>query len=90
MNTTDMHRKAIATVWWPDTETDKGRVLNSSGSGQLYMSATHHGDHDEFWIVEADSLGNEVARHNPRFVESWQWETVADIYSELDSCGSSV
>jgi len=45
----------------------------SSGNGcALTLSATHHGDHDQFWIVLVKE-GVEVARYNPRGVEHIRW-----------------
>jgi len=73
----EMHGKEIAAVFWPDTETEKGRTLKAGdGCDNLYLNATYHGDRDEFWIVQMKD-GEEVARHNPRFVESIVWESGA-------------
>jgi len=76
MNTDDMHKKEIKQVWWPDTDSEKGRHIASDGETHIEMSATYHGDHDEFWIVEYKAENgslHEVARHNPRYVESIVW-----------------
>jgi hypothetical protein len=75
MNTNDMHKREIAGIYWPDGA-EQGANLTKSDKIHLEMSATHHGDHDEFWIVEYakenDGL-REVARHNPRYVETIVW-----------------
>lgn len=69
----NMHRRKINAVYWPDTDTEQGRMLWSGDEcGELYLSATYHGDRDEFWIVQ-EKHGTEVARHNPRFVETIKW-----------------
>ena len=74
---TDMHRKPIYMVWWPDTEIEHGRHIISNDERYIELHATYHGDHDEFWIVEYKTTNgelHEVARHNPRYVESIVWE----------------
>lgn len=69
----EMHGKKIAAVLWPDTETEKGRCLMVGyGCDDMHLSATYHGDRDEFWIVQTKD-GAEVARHNPRYVETIEW-----------------
>ena len=76
MNTQEMHGKKISEVWWPDTDDESCRVMESTDKLQLEMNATHHGDHDEFWIVEYHNIDGEMketARHNPRFTEGWSW-----------------
>lgn len=70
---TNMHMKPIKAVYWPDTEAEQGRhLITGDECGNLYLSATYHGDRDEFWIVQ-EKNGVEVARHNPAFVETIQW-----------------
>ena len=76
MNTSEMNKKQIKIVWWPDTDTEKDRNIRANDGTILEMSATHHGDHDEFWIVEYRKIDGdfvEVARHNLRYVESFHW-----------------
>lgn len=79
MNTRDLNGREIDQLWWPDTEDKKGQVLKSTPCMRLRMSATHHGDHDQFWICEDhwnDGLERweEMARHNPRYVDGWIWK----------------
>jgi len=38
----------------------------------LYLSASYHGDHDEFWVV-VEKDGKEVERHNCRNVACIVW-----------------
>lgn len=76
MNTTEMHGKQIAEVWWPDNSREQGICLSANDETMLEMSATYHGDHDEFWILEykkIDGEFREVARHNPRFIDGFKW-----------------
>ena len=68
-----MHGKKIASVYWTDTETEQGRYLASDGEITLELSITYHGDHDEIWVVQLKN-GKEVARHNPRYIETIAWE----------------
>jgi hypothetical protein len=70
---TDMHWRKIDSIYWPDTQAEQGRFLSvGSYCDDLRFSATHHGDHDEFWIL-AMKDGKEIARYNPRFLESIIW-----------------
>lgn len=66
--TTEAHGKAVAAVYFPN-----GEEVHAEANGlSLHLSATYHGDRDEFWIV-ASRDGREVARHNPRHIESIVW-----------------
>lgn len=69
-----MNGKKIDVVYLPDTNDEYGRqlVAGHPGCESLHLSATYHGDHEEFWIVQIDK-GVEVARHNPRYVETIAW-----------------
>jgi hypothetical protein len=71
---TKMHGKRIQTVQFPAHNCQEGQdpYLHSNADSRLELSATYHGDHDEFWIVEIRD-GKEVARFNPRFVEMIVW-----------------
>ena len=83
MNTKIMDGKLIASVHWAKDDGDE-RIVASDEIG-LHMSATYHGDRDEFWIVQSDAKGNEVARHNTRYVESFVWVEPIDPHPTGDS-----
>ena len=71
-----MNKKGIQQVLWPDTVIEQGRCLTSDDNIHIEMSATYHGDHDEFWIVEyraENGKWREVACHNPRYVKTIVW-----------------
>lgn len=75
---TKMHGKSIDYIELNPMWTQSGnpeRVAARSGVA-LTLSATHHGDHDQFWIVMTDK-GKEVARYNPRGVEHIRWSMSA-------------
>lgn len=38
----------------------------------LHLSATHHGDHDQFWVVATEG-GKEVSRYNVRGIQHIVW-----------------
>lgn len=68
-----MNGKKIKSVWWPDTETAHGVNLTADGNLTLHLEWRFHGTWDESWIIECLD-GVEVARYNPRFIESIIWE----------------
>ncbi|MCP5014288.1 MAG: hypothetical protein GY938_03285 [Ketobacter sp.] len=68
MNTKLMNGKLIRNIYWPN-----GEKVEASDNIGLHMSATYHGDRDEFWIVQTDNKGREHVRYNPRCVESFAW-----------------
>lgn len=69
----DLDGKKIAFVCWPDSETEKCRYLRAGyNCDGIHMSVTHYNDQYDFWIVEM-SEDAEVARHNPRYVETILW-----------------
>ncbi len=76
MNTKEMNGKQISRVDWPDTAQDSGIHIKANEGLLLEMSATYHGNRDEFWIVEYHKINGEfreVARHNPKYIDSFRW-----------------
>ena len=65
----DMDGKRVRTVIFPG-EAEVTRTKERT----LTFSATHHGDRDEFWIIERVT-GTEYARHNCRLIETIIWES---------------
>ena len=69
---TDLNGKKIKMITWPDSEQESGRHLPAGEQyGWLTLSATCHGD-NEFWVVQSKD-GKEIARHNPKYLESIVW-----------------
>lgn len=76
MNTEEMNGKIINNVYFPDNINNQPQVLCQTEDIKYHMSATYHGDHDEFWIVQSIKVGGkfkEKARWNPKYVEGWEW-----------------
>jgi len=69
---TSMNGRPIAAVWWPGNEFRYIKADPEQGH-EIVLAATHHGDRDEFWIVEKVN-GKETQRHNPRYVETIIWK----------------
>lgn len=65
---TSMNGRKIATIALP---TAGGGLEYFHGSFEL--EATHHGDHDQFWVVVKQG-GIEVARYNANYVAHIEWE----------------
>lgn len=75
---TDMHGKAIAAIHFSGYHTQHGNPeeLVAKGNKTLHLSATYHGDHDQFWVIESDD-GTEIARHNPKAIDRIIWSPPA-------------
>lgn len=69
---TSMHGKPIARIVFSGESSYQIMTIKSGGLRTLELSATHHGDHDQFWITESVD-GREVARYNPRLIETIVW-----------------
>lgn len=70
----EMHGKRIKEVRWPDNGAKIGeRLVSGISADDIYMSATRHGDREEFWIVVVRN-GKEVSRENPRYVKTIFWD----------------
>lgn len=83
MNTT-MHGKPIARIDFIDGPSgnphfcERGEPERQPYHGFYHrafmlLSASHHGDHDEFWVVFVDAEGKELARRNARACEHIVW-----------------
>lgn len=75
---TDMHGKAIQRIWFNGADGDKTITAETNKSDlplmRLEFSATFHGDHEQFWVLE--KVGDvETARHNCRAIASIEWWT---------------
>lgn len=71
---TDMNGKSIDFIDLNPAWTQHGnpeRIPAAIGI-TIALSATYHGDHDEFWIVVSDASG-EIGRYNPRGVQHIRW-----------------
>lgn len=76
----DMHGKSITAICFnPFVRHLHGEPnpICAGGNKTLHLSATYHGDHDEFWVIESDD-GKEIARHNCKQLSSIIW-TAAEI-----------
>lgn len=70
--TTEDHGKKIQEIWLPGDGNAYNERIQSKADLQLELSATYHGDHDEFWIVHKRN-GIETARTNARQVTEIFW-----------------
>jgi hypothetical protein len=68
--TVDMNGKQVKRIWWRGANGDAS--MFTEGQRTLRLSATHHGDRDEFWIVQYEDM-IEVARHNCRNIATIEW-----------------
>jgi hypothetical protein len=74
---TNMHGKEINLFDVHPCWTQHGNPERiASGRGRkLNLSATHHGDHDQFWIIETNQDGWEVRRWHASAVAHIEWVT---------------
>jgi hypothetical protein len=70
----DMHGKMIDYIELNPMWTYHGNPERvAPGKGQsLQLSYTHHGDHDQIWIVLSEG-DREVSRYNPDGVQHIRW-----------------
>ena len=49
----------------------EGDICSNSDKQELQYISEYHGDHDECWVVVKDrASGQEIARHNTRYIAS--------------------
>lgn len=65
-----MHGKKIKEIWYSDSENAFNECVRN-----LELSATYHGDRDEFWAVKKNEQGIEIERYNLKFVSSIMWDS---------------
>ncbi len=70
--TTNEHGKQIAELWLPGDGNAYQEIMRARNDMTLELSATHHGDHDEFWIVVKEN-GVETRRINAKQVTEIVW-----------------
>lgn len=68
---TDMNGREAKQLWFNGANGDE-RVVPPT-NGKLVMSATYHGDRDEFWIAAVAEDGKELGRHNCRYIGTIEW-----------------
>ena len=66
----EMDGKQVKEIWWLSANGDESLI--AQGQRTLYLSATYHGDRDEFWVIQYDDM-IEVARHNCKYIASIKW-----------------
>lgn len=71
--TTKDHGKEIAEFFLPGDGHALNTNVKAGGPVELRLSATFHGDHDEFWIVLLVN-GDERERYNTKFVSKITWK----------------
>jgi len=69
---TQMHGKKIARIIWTGENLWHSDIAADGEFKTLELSATFHGDHDEFWVIERE-YGKEIARHNCRNISTIVW-----------------
>ncbi len=70
MNPNENNGRKIKGIIWADRP---AFWAQKHDIGNLVFCSTYHGDRDEHWVVELKD-GKEVARHNPRYIESIIWQ----------------
>lgn len=67
---TEMNGKQVKRIWWNGANGDES--MTTEGQRTLMLAATHHGDRDEFWVVQYEDTV-EVARHNCKYIATIEW-----------------
>ena len=66
----EMNGKQVKKIWWNGANGDESMI--AEGQRTLMLSATYHGDRDEFWVVQFEDM-REVARHNCKSISTIEW-----------------
>lgn len=70
----DMHGKPIQSVTFMDNHGNTSDWWRSSDATRIELSVTHHGDHDEHWVLLIDrATGEEVARRRAGACDEIEW-----------------
>ncbi len=71
----EQNGRKIKMVTWPDSGDELGRCISTNEKCSIELCSTYHGDRDEVWVVViSKETGNEVERHNVKYIESIIWE----------------
>ena len=70
--TTENHGKKIKEIWLPGNGNALDSCLKTGTHGDLELSATYHGDHDELWVL-VKKEGVETERFNVRQLTNITW-----------------
>jgi len=74
-----MHGKSIDYIdlnpMW--TQSGNPERVSANANRKIEMSATYHGDHEQFWILVFEN-GQEVERYNPHGVQHIRWSPVSE------------
>lgn len=70
---TKMNGKEIAYFSIPTDAIGDSEGFRPITGQKFVLSATFHGDHDEFWILILDTDGKELERHNCKFIWTIEW-----------------
>ena len=69
----EMNGKEIIGFQFTDSNGNDVFKKEMLGITKIFLSATYHGDHNEFWIV-VEKDGKETERHNCKFVHGIVWK----------------
>lgn len=62
----EMHGKQISEIYF------EHEAIKAKDQTTLMLSATYHGDRDEFWVIQYLDM-QEVARHNCKYIATIKW-----------------
>ena len=68
MNSSELDGKMVDQIIFPN-----GEVLSVNEEMRLRYHYEFHGEYDDAWVIQVDNDGNEIARHNVKFIESIIW-----------------
>lgn len=74
---TKMHGKEIEALYFTGEQTEDGnpKAIYARDGVRLHLSATHHGEYDQFWVV-ASKGDRELGRYNCRCIAEIVWARV--------------
>jgi|APSaa5957512622_1039677.scaffolds.fasta_scaffold58216_1 hypothetical protein len=77
---TDFNERKISLIRWPMDSDGNQRVRGSTVTGSVNLVGQYafHGEYDDFWVLEMDAHGHEVARYCAKYLETIEWAPVED------------
>lgn len=76
----NMNGRSIAAIYFEGgvgCYSGNPEMIRENGDLTLHLSATFHGNHEQYWVIEAVK-GTEFRRHNVGSIATIEWRSVSE------------